>query len=221
MQEPNNGPSSLPTIIAGILSILILVAVGVLVSFRWDDATDLDLNEIGDFGAGITSALAFIWLIAAHYQQQAELRQNRDALMLQANELHHQVEASIQQSTLMKESADVQRKQRRPVFRQNSGPHRDASKANIVTQLDFENIGGAATIDSVASHHQYFEIRSQHNRLIDFREKSYFKVDCNQNARVSDFEFTVTFTDRVGDSGKCRFLFKDSENMFVELDSES
>jgi len=47
----------------------------------------LHINELGDFLAGVFGPLALFWFILAFFLQKAELRQNRDAFLLQAKEL--------------------------------------------------------------------------------------------------------------------------------------
>ena len=49
------------------------------------------LNEWGDFFAGVTAPIAFLWLILGYRQQGDELRQNTLALKMQEEELHNQV----------------------------------------------------------------------------------------------------------------------------------
>lgn len=59
----------------------------------------LDLNELGDFFAGVFAPLAFFWFILAFIQQQKELQQNTEALQAQAREfkesVKHQKELAI------------------------------------------------------------------------------------------------------------------------------
>ena len=52
----------------------------------------MDLNESGDFLAGVFGPLALLWLILGFFQQGLELRQNTQALELQAEELRNSVE---------------------------------------------------------------------------------------------------------------------------------
>jgi hypothetical protein len=54
--------------------------------------SDLALNELGDFLAGVLGPLAFFWLICGYLQQGIELQQNTRALELQVQELHNSVE---------------------------------------------------------------------------------------------------------------------------------
>jgi len=75
-------------------------------------------NEIGDFVAGMMSALAFFWLVIGYYLQREELVlqrkelvQNREALLLQAEELKNLVKANkelVHQNTRL---ADLQEKE--------------------------------------------------------------------------------------------------------------
>jgi hypothetical protein len=76
------------------LTIGFALTVAILVYPKWQEIWDLKLNELGDFLAGISSTLAFIWIIIAVLlqrdelqEQRKELRQSREALTLQAAEL--------------------------------------------------------------------------------------------------------------------------------------
>lgn len=59
---------------------------------RAEDLDKLKLNELGDFLAGTFGPLAILWLILGFFQQGIELRQNSEALHLQAEELRNSVE---------------------------------------------------------------------------------------------------------------------------------
>ncbi len=52
----------------------------------------LRLGEFGDFFAGVFAPLAFLWFVIAVLMQREELRQNSEALRLQAAELKSVVE---------------------------------------------------------------------------------------------------------------------------------
>ncbi|RCW65185.1 hypothetical protein [Pseudorhodoferax soli] len=56
----------------------------------------LDLNELGDFLAGVFGPLAFLWLVLGYFQQGEELKHSTDALALQAQELAASVKAQQQ-----------------------------------------------------------------------------------------------------------------------------
>lgn len=66
-----------------------------IVALRWSNLPELQnipLNEFGDFLAGVFGPLMLFWLILGYIQQQKELRQNTNALELQAEELKKSVE---------------------------------------------------------------------------------------------------------------------------------
>lgn len=76
---------------------------------RWAKFYTLEPSALGDFIGGVLGPLALLWLICGYLQQGIELRQNTEALMLQAEELRsstraleHQVEElgrSVEQQT--------------------------------------------------------------------------------------------------------------------------
>ncbi|HBO4609340.1 hypothetical protein ACIUV8_23500 [Pseudomonas aeruginosa] len=53
---------------------------------------EMELNSVGDFLAGVFGPVAILWLILGFFQQGLELRQNNEALRLQAEELKNSVE---------------------------------------------------------------------------------------------------------------------------------
>jgi hypothetical protein len=63
--------------------------IGVVWLFGWEFAQikSMKPNEIGDFLTGVFGPLAILWLILGYFQQGIELRQNTQALKLQAEEL--------------------------------------------------------------------------------------------------------------------------------------
>lgn len=62
------------------------------------------LNEIGDFIAGVSSPLAFLWVVVGYYQSQ-------QALVLQAEELSHNTQALTAQVEEMKKTTEIQEDQ--------------------------------------------------------------------------------------------------------------
>lgn len=63
-----------------------------LVGDRLHCLTTMELNAVGDFFAGIFGPLAILWLVLGFFQQGQELRQNNEALKLQAAELKNSVD---------------------------------------------------------------------------------------------------------------------------------
>jgi hypothetical protein len=94
------------------------LAIAIVVYVYGRDARNLELNQWGDFFAGAVAPMAFLWLILGYFQQSEELKQNTEALILQAKELEQSVvaqkglvEATSQQVALMKEAYERQRRQ--------------------------------------------------------------------------------------------------------------
>lgn len=75
------------------LSILYIVAI---LFFRGNDAWELlkvgNLNELGDFLAGLFTPLAFFWLVYGYFLQSKELRLQRKELSLTRDQLGKQTE---------------------------------------------------------------------------------------------------------------------------------
>lgn len=67
-----------------------------------------DLNEFGDFIAGVFAPLAFFWLVRGFYQQGKGLEQNSEALKMQSIELKKTTEALELQVQEMKASVKQQ-----------------------------------------------------------------------------------------------------------------
>jgi len=70
-----------------------------LLSLDWERAKAMAFNEWGDFFAGASAPLAFLWLVIGYFQQGEELSQNtkaleqqEEALKLQVDELKQSVE---------------------------------------------------------------------------------------------------------------------------------
>lgn len=53
---------------------------------------NLRLNELGDFLGGVSSPLAFLWLVLGFFQQSREIRLSNKALHLQAREMRRSVD---------------------------------------------------------------------------------------------------------------------------------
>ncbi|WP_052535404.1 hypothetical protein [Candidatus Phaeomarinobacter ectocarpi] len=77
---------------AGYAAVFVLLVV-----VRWDDASGLELNELGDFLAGLFAPLALLWLVLGFFQQGEELR-------LQAKELHESVKHAGEQAASLSAS---------------------------------------------------------------------------------------------------------------------
>jgi len=82
---------------AGIwVTVAYVVALTIYAYLQRGPVLDMTPNEFGDALAGAASPLAFLWLVLGYLQQGDELRQNTDALRLQAVELKNSVEQQAQ-----------------------------------------------------------------------------------------------------------------------------
>lgn len=93
------------------LSLVWLSIMGGLLFLKWDVALQLSLNEWGDFLAGMMAPLAFLWLIVGYGLQRKELKANTDALLYQRDEMANQAKELIEQTQLMKISAEAAQSQ--------------------------------------------------------------------------------------------------------------
>ncbi len=89
------------------ISITWLLVIGTLITLKWNDTVLLSLNEWGDFLAGITAPLAFLWLIIGYGLQRKELKANTEALIFQREELAKQAEELSVQSLHMAKQASA------------------------------------------------------------------------------------------------------------------
>lgn len=88
-----------------VISIVWLSIIGSLLFLKWDLALKLSLNEWGDFLAGVTAPLAFLWLIVGYGLQRKELKANTEALLFQRDEMAGQVKELAEQTEHMAVSA--------------------------------------------------------------------------------------------------------------------
>lgn len=73
-----------------LLLTILVVIFAIVLFFLFPDMQTR--SQVGDFVAGIAAAVAFVWLIAAYFQQGAELRNQRKELELQRQTLNLQRE---------------------------------------------------------------------------------------------------------------------------------
>ncbi|MNG43643.1 hypothetical protein D3C78_16800 [compost metagenome] len=92
-----------------IISILWIVFIAVITLIKHKNLLMLSLNEMGDFLAGCFAPLGFFWLVAGYYQQGIGLKQNSEALRLQAEELKQSTVALQQQVKELNATAEGQK----------------------------------------------------------------------------------------------------------------
>lgn len=87
---------------------LYVVAGLALLNTRLGSLSEMPLNEVGDFLAGVFGPLTIFWLVLGFFQQGIELKQNTRALELQAKELRHSVEQQRQLVEVSKNQFDAE-----------------------------------------------------------------------------------------------------------------
>ena len=74
------------------LSAAYVVGLVLYLIVQGQNPADLRLNELGDFLGGVSSTLAFLWLVLCFFQQSREIRLSNKALHLQAREMRRSVD---------------------------------------------------------------------------------------------------------------------------------
>lgn len=75
-----------------LLSAIYAYFIWAIVGSRFALLKTMELNNLGDFLAGVFGPIAILWLVLGFFQQGYELRQNNKALKLQAEELKNSVD---------------------------------------------------------------------------------------------------------------------------------
>ena len=75
-----------------VLTFLYVAGLVLYLVLQGQNPADLRLNELGDFLGGVSSPLAFLWLVLGYFQQSREIRLSGKALKLQAQEMRRSVD---------------------------------------------------------------------------------------------------------------------------------
>ena len=89
-----------------VITVTWVIMISVILYFRWNDSVNMTLNEWGDFLAGATAPMAFLWLIIGYVLQRQELHMNTEALKEQQAELSKQVEELSKQNILTQSAVE-------------------------------------------------------------------------------------------------------------------
>lgn len=93
--------------VGAVATTVYLVVLCILVWGRLPKLFEMELNTVGDFLAGAFGPLAILWLVLGFFQQGIELRQNSDALLLQARELQNSVTQQAELASTAKAQFDL------------------------------------------------------------------------------------------------------------------
>jgi len=89
-----------------LITVLWIFIFSLLLVLKYDVMVNLSLNEWGDFLAGATAPMAFLWLIIGYILQREELHMNTEALKEQQAELSKQVEELSKQNILTQSAVE-------------------------------------------------------------------------------------------------------------------
>jgi hypothetical protein len=110
---------------------------------RWPAIQSMALNNMGDFLGGAFAPLAFLWLVLGFLQQGIELRQNSEALRLQADELKNSVEQQKQMVEFARKDYLAANRAWLYVEAQVSQQHAQDGPEGVRIQFAMSNIGSS------------------------------------------------------------------------------
>jgi hypothetical protein len=195
-----------------------IIWLGVAGYMLWAIAPPDELNEWGDFFAGIFAPLAFLWLVLGYLQQGEELRHSTEALRLQAEELRNSVTqqsqlvaVSREQMTLERDALREERERRRDAARpffvhQVVGP--TLTGGDVSHRFQLVNIGNTAT-NFRLDFNPRVEGLGHNNPLVVARD-AHVKVDlrtAREAPRVASI-VSIRYTDAEGLPGEARFTME-------------
>lgn len=201
----------LRTKIGVVVTAVYLLLLGLLLYGTWPDLIELKLNELGDFAAGAFGPLAFLWLILGYMQQGDELKQNTDALRLQAEELANTVEqqkelvalgyAQLQrEKELAEEERSRQIRAARPKFDFSIPSDASTSDGWIRLNIDVKNVGASCSKlrTLTITKGVYFSLTR------DSRQGQFWQITASALASepFETFDFYVAYLDLAGNMGR-------------------
>ncbi|HTF96618.1 MAG TPA: hypothetical protein VL995_10840 [Cellvibrio sp.] len=213
-----------PTIVATILTVLLVLLFATLLYIRRGELPGLTLNELGDFTAGFAAPLAFIWLVAGYIQQGKELQLNTDALKAQQRELKLQVEATkqlVEQSDRQAASNETMAKaalaemQKRMQDEEESklvefeGKYSHAFLLETVAQVDLECIKGQAKDIKIVSIPHGIKAEYDGKYLIRTGDKIVVQFDIESLSGADIERFELEYIDTAGNPRKAEYEIKD------------
>ncbi|WCM86667.1 hypothetical protein [Acidovorax sp. NCPPB 3576] len=198
---------------------------------RWADIQGLKLNELGDFLAGVFGPLAILWLVLGFFQQGIELKQNSEALHLQAAELKN----SVEQQTELVRVAQAQLEADKAAFEeQRMRFQKDELEKKTLAQPRFDLAMGGGHSGSISRHDVFItnigapcsKVAISTLGIVDnFIPSEFIKLDKSERVRTEltlernppfeQFFATLSFFDMRGDAGEIFYrmrLMRGKEN---------
>ncbi|UXY55354.1 hypothetical protein [Pseudomonas tohonis] len=197
-----------------VVTTLYMVLVVLLVSWKASSLPEMPLNEIGDFLAGVFGPVAILWLILGFFQQGEELRQNNQALLLQAQELNNSVaqQRELVDVTRSQLAADMDMiKEAREEKRQSLMPQLKVDceflqifSNGIQFRISCRNIGYSAE-DVRLDVYNFDEVsRTQRSVALTTNESMY--IDYLWTEGVSDVRVVITYSDGLRQQHTVKYL---------------
>lgn len=212
---------------------LTLTYISAVVGFSiWDfsDVIAMKPNEWGDFLAGIFGPLALLWVVLGFLQQGSELRNSRDALLLQAKELRHSVDAQNNMADAAWTQVSIEKEYQAKLQNDERLANLPSFNLIIVNKwekeedkhfvLRIENAGDLAT----SVKFEYSELKPTRVAMFDENKshdpkRFYPKDKCNINFVLGDYiemvgnPILLKYRDKTGNPHSKKFEF-------IDLDGE-
>lgn len=205
---------NLGLIFISVLTILYLwLTCDFLIDF--EELRKLQLNEKGDFLAGIFSPLAFLWLVYGYLQQGQELKQNTEALRLQAVELRNSVAQQAEQVRLTTEQLSLMTQKETLEIDKIRESVKPKFLIWIFTntidgyRIKIENYGAQITDVNVSYSHGIC-INSNYS-LFKHLDTNYFIINDPLSIDIPDAFLKVTYQNQLGYKDECKFVIAKDE----------
>lgn len=103
-------PSNKLTLFGFFLTVIYFIGLIFLLKDRYNELFTVNINELGDFLAGVFGPVAFLWLVIGYLMQHFELKISRTSVEKQAEELELTRQTLEQQLVEFKESVALTKK---------------------------------------------------------------------------------------------------------------
>lgn len=225
--EPDQGVNTLRKNLefwGGLVSAVYLIGMAVVVYFKFDNLITLDLNEIGDFLAGVFGPVAILWLVLGFLQQGRELKISTAALQLQGHELKESVKQLERQAATSEERFKLEREARLEqinLHRKMMRPILDVQCPKIIRDSSGFTLNlvvvnnGARVIDF-----QVFNLAGENRQKLQGLgvygegQVTIFDSTLIFNGQNELLEFEATYTERDSELGSTRFSGRVSTNKY-------
>lgn len=212
---------NLGLIFISLISIFYLfLTCSLLINF--EELKTLDLNEKGDFLAGIFSPLAFLWLVYGYLQQGQELKQNTEALRLQAVELKNSVAQQTEQVRLTTEQLSLIRQKETLEIDKIKESVKPKFLIWIFTRTDSDGYRikiqnyGAQITDVQVSYSHGSCIHSTYP-LFNHLDMNYFIIKDQLSIDIPDAFLKITYQNQLGYKDESKFIIAKDESKIDKI----